>query len=73
LNHQYKDIPLKQEIEVAIVAAVRDPILHIKFVDETFDHRPKNGERFCFGEQFLFVLCLNLAAFVNGQFNYTKC
>jgi len=52
LNHQYKDIPLKQEIEVAIVAAVRDPILHIKFVDETFDHRQKMESVFVLASSF---------------------
>lgn len=32
-----------------------DPVLHIKFENKTLNHRPKYGECFSFGKQFLFV------------------
>lgn len=46
-----------------------DPVLHVKFEYETFDHRPKNGERFSLSEELLLVLCLNLTAPINWQLN----
>jgi hypothetical protein len=60
---------LKHKIQIAICAAVQNPVVHIKLIQQSIKHLPKDFECFGFCKKSAFIDFLNVETFIDGEFS----
>lgn len=65
-------LALEQKVEVPIGAAVKHPVLHLKFVNDREEHSFENRESFRFCVKASLVHFLNIDVLVDGEFGCSQ-
>ena len=68
-NQQFEESTLKQEIEVAICAAMRDPIVHVELSNDAWDESDENIIGLGLVEEFTLVDFLDVEVPVDWNLN----